>query len=279
MMQKEGWTRKTLHVLMVGGETFMQFRGSRLLVLTALLLALTLVTAACGGSAPAGGSDTGITIKVGTEAAYPPFESIDEKTNEFVGFDMDLIRAMAEEGGFQVEIQNIGWDGLIPALDSGEVDAVISAMTITDERALAVTFSDPYFTAGQVIVVKEGSPIQGPKDLVGKNSGVQANTTGQYAVEKIEGAQFTPYKTTPDAFNALLAGDVDAVVADIGVAQLFVQENPNAGVKIVGGPFTVEYYGIAMRQGDTETHDLINKALAKVKASGTYDEIYNKYFK
>ncbi|MCL6521035.1 MAG: basic amino acid ABC transporter substrate-binding protein [Firmicutes bacterium] len=261
----------------------------------ALLAGLLLAAAGCGGQAPASGgaassgtassssSSSGATgksyLQVGTEAAYAPFESVDPATGKYVGFDMELIDAVAKAAGFAgAQIHNIKWDGLIPALNDHEVDAVISAMTITDDRAKSVTFSDPYFTAGQVIGVKQGSSIKTPDDLAGKKVGVQANTTGDYAAQKVKGAIVVRYPQTPDAINALLNGDVEAVVIDAPVLYNFIKENPDRGVVAAGEPFTVEYYGIAMRKGDTELAAKINQALAKVKADGTYQKLYDKYF-
>ncbi|MCL6451966.1 MAG: basic amino acid ABC transporter substrate-binding protein [Acetobacteraceae bacterium] len=218
---------------------------------------------------------------VGSEAAYAPFEFVDEKTGEYRGFDIDLINAIGKEMGVKVEIKNIAWDGLRPALLNKEIDCIISAMTITDERAQVVTFSDPYFTAGQVICARKGSTIKGVADLVNVKVGVQANTTGHYAVQKIEGMKdenISKFETTPDAFQALINGSVHAVVADIPVVLEFIKNNPTANVTTIGGAFTVEYYGIAMRKEDTELHAKINQALAKVKASGEYQAIYEKWF-
>jgi len=246
-------------------------------ILIAAVAALLLATMG-GCTAPTGSGDT---LVVGTEAAYAPFEFVDETTGDYKGFDIDLVQAIGKEMGVTVQIRNIAWDGLIPALSNGEVDAIISAMTITDKRAETVTFSDPYFTAGQVICCQEGGQVTGPADLVDKAVGVQANTTGHYAVQAIEGmkdSDIKKFETTPDAMQALMNGSVDFVVADIPVVLEFIKNNPNANIVTSGGAFTVEYYGIAMRKDDTELHSRINKALAKVKAGGKYDEIYQKWF-
>lgn len=256
---------------------------SKVRLLALLFTAVLLLSAGCGGTAGVGGGGDGGTVYVvGTEAAYPPFEMINEETGEFEGFDIELMEAIAEEAGFSVEWQNVAWDALGPALQTGQIDLIISAMTITDERAVNLQFSDPYFTAGQVILVRaDNNDIQGPQDLAGRKVGVQAGTTGQFAVEKIEGVaadDILTFETTPDAFNALVNANVDAVVADLPVVAEFVKNNPQAGVKQVGSNFTVEYYGIAMRHGEPELLQLVNRGLAAVKASGRYDEIYNKYF-
>jgi ABC-type amino acid transport substrate-binding protein len=252
-------------------------RGLGLFLAALMVLALGLGAVGCSSDEPAGGDAK---IVVGTEAAYPPFEMIAEN-GEITGFDAELMIAVGKAAGYDVEMRNMAWTGLIPALEAGEIDAVISAMTITDERAQVVAFSDPYFTAGQVIAVKEGSDITSPADLIGRKVGVQANTTGDYACQKIgmRDADIKRFPSTPDAFNELLVGACDAVVADLPVVAEFIKTNPDAGVVQVGSAFTVEYYGIAMRQMDTELHEAINLGLAKVKASGEYDAIYDKYFK
>jgi len=245
-----------------------------LLVIGAFAAALA---AGCAGGTAAPGEK----LVVGTEAAYAPFEFVDEQTGDFKGFDIELIKAMGEEMDAELEIKNIAWDGLIPALKSGQVDMVISAMTITDKRAQAVTFSDPYFTAGQVIAARRGTDVKGPEDLPNVTIGVQANTTGQYAVEKIEGVKdenVKKYETSPDGLTALVNGSVDVVVMDMPVVLEFIKAHPDANITTIGTAFTVEYYGIAMRKDDTDLHKKVNEALAKVKASGKYDEIFDKYF-
>lgn len=248
-------------------------------ILLVLALCATLGVG-CAKKAPPAQEPTAV-LKVGTEAAYAPFEFVDEATGDYKGFDIELITAISKALNRKAEIHNIAWDGLRPALVNGEIDCVISAMTITDERAQAVQFSDPYFTAGQVICAAEGTDIKGITDLVTKRVGVQANTTGHYAVEKIEGMpanKILKFETTPDAFQALMNGSVDAVVADIPVVLEFIKNNPTAKIVTVGGAFTVEYYGIAMNKENTELHKLINQGLAQVKASGEYQTIYDKYF-
>lgn len=247
------------------------------LLVGVLVVAVMLATAACGQQKPSSTSTQLPVLKVGSEVAYAPFEAVDPKTGNFVGFDIDLIKAIGKAAGMDVQIQNIAWDGLIPALQQGQVDLVISAMTITDQRAQRVLFSDPYFTTGQVIGVKAGSNVKTPDDLKGKKVGVQANTTGDYAASAIPGVNVVRYETTPDAFNALKNGEVDAVVVDEMTLAAYLQENPNSGIVKAAPPFTVEYYGMAMRKNDTALAQKINQALAQVKASGEYQKIYDTW--
>ena len=147
--------------------------------------------------------------KIGMNAEYPPFESVDE-AGEIVGFDADLMVAIAEAAGFEFEWVNTRWDGIFVALQSGEFDAVISAATITDERAEIVNFSDPYFNAGQMIAVRaDETGIAGPTDLAGKKVGVQLGTTGDIWATDNTDAEVVRYDEITLAFQALAQGDVD----------------------------------------------------------------------
>ncbi len=216
-------------------------------------------------------------LKVGSDVAYPPFEYIDDKTKAPVGFDIDLIKAIGKAMGAEIQIVNTAWDGIIPGLITGNYDLLISAMTITDERAAAVNFSDPYFSTGQVIAVKKGNKaIDAPADLSGKRVGVQLGTTGHFAAEKVKGASIRTFQTTPEAFLALKAGQVDAVVCDELVALEEIRANKGQ-VEVVGQPFTIEYYGIGVKKGRTDLLRRVNRALAQIKADGTYDKIYDKW--
>lgn len=239
-------------------------------VVVAALLAVAMLAGVAGAQG---------VFRVGSDVTYPPFEYVDEQTGEFVGFDMDLIREVGKRLGMEVEILNIAWEGILPGLLAGHYDAVISAMTITDERAQAVNFSDPYFSTGQVIVVRaDDTSVTEPADLVGKVIAVQIGTTGQFSAEKIEGvARIDHYPTTPEAFLALRLGRADAAVVDELVAIEEARANPGV-LKVVGQPFTVEFYGIAVRKGNEELLRGINRALAQIKADGTYDEIYDRWF-
>jgi len=214
---------------------------------------------------------------VGTNAEYPPFESVDDSGN-IIGFDPDLMAAIAEAAGFEVEYVNTRWDGIFVALASGEFDAVISAATITEERAQTVDFSDPYFNAGQMVAVKMGSDIMGPEDLGGKRVGVQLGTTGDIWSSENTDAEVVRYDEITLAFQALAQGDVDAVVNDGPTSAEIIRANPEMGVTLVGEPFTDELYGVAVNKDLPDVLAAINEGLAAVRASGQYDEIYDKWF-
>ena len=217
------------------------------------------------------------TIRVGTEAAYPPFENKDEAGN-IVGFDIDLMNAIAEVAGFEVEYIDTPFDGIFVALQSGEFDAVISATTITEERGQIVDFSDPYFDAGLAVAVRDDTPYQTPEDLQGQPIGVQLGTTGDMTATDMYGEEnVRRYDDVLLAFQALINGDVEAVVNDLPVTRGYMVANPDANLRLIEGMLTSEQYGIAVRKDFPELLEAINKGLAEVKASGRYDEIYAKW--
>jgi peptide/nickel transport system substrate-binding protein len=218
------------------------------------------------------------TIKVGINAEYPPFESVDDAGN-IVGFDADLMNAIAEAAGFEFEFVNTRWDGIFVALASGEFDAVISAATITAERAETVDFSDPYFNAGQSITIRaDTTDIMGPDDLAGRKVGVQLGTTGDIWLTEETQAEVVRYDENTLAFQALAAGDVDAAVADSPTAAEIVRANPEMNLTVLPEAYTDELYGVAVRKERPEVLAAINEGLAAARASGKYDEIYNTWF-
>jgi peptide/nickel transport system substrate-binding protein len=217
-------------------------------------------------------------LTVGMNAEYPPFEMVDE-AGEIIGFDPDLFDAIAKAAGFQYEFVNTRWDGIFVALASGEFDAVISAATIYPERAKTVDFSDPYFSAGQMIAVRASeTEIAGPDDLVGKKVGVQLGTTGDIWLTDETEAEVMRYDENTMAFQALASGDVDAAVADGPTVFEIVRANPEMDLKTLEGVYTDEAYGVAVRKDRPEVLAAINAGLAAVKGLGVYDEIYAKWF-
>jgi polar amino acid transport system substrate-binding protein len=242
----------------------------RIFLMSLLCMALVLII---GSTAVIGAKPV---LKVGTSADFPPFEFQDEKTGAYLGFDIDLIQAVGAAADMEVQIVNTAWDGLIPGLLTGNYDCIVSAMTITDERLKAVAFSDPYFSAGQVIVTRaDDSSIQTVEDLEGKKISVQIGTTGDLAASDIQGATVKRFNLAPDAIQEVRNGSVPACIIDLAVAAEIAKEYDD--IKF-GEPFTMEYYGIAMRKNNTDLIKKINRALASVKASGEYDKIYANWF-
>lgn len=220
-------------------------------------------------------------IVVGTDAAYAPFESQNEK-GEIVGLTIDVVTAVAQKAGIEVKFVNTPWEGIFNALQQGDRDMLASSITITDERKQTMDFTNPYFDAYQLIAVKASSKVAKFDDLKKLKVGVQTGTTGDEAVTKLLGKNSTAIKrfeSTPLALKELEAGGVDAVVADNGVVVNYVTNNPGAKFKTVSDKaFVPEQYGFAVKKGNTELLEKLNKGLADIKADGTYDQIYAKYF-
>ena len=216
-------------------------------------------------------------VLVATDATWPPFESINEQTKEIEGFDIDLLNAVAEKAGLEIEYVNVGFDPLLAGIAQCQYDAAISAMTITEERSEKMLFSDPYFEAKQVVTVQAGnSDISGKDALAGKTVGAQIGTTGAIAIEKMDGVTLKTYDDAGLAFQDLMNGQVDAVIADNPLALEYVNKN-SSKLKTVGEVFTEEYYGIAICKSNTELQTKINAGLKAVKEEGLIEELIQKW--
>lgn len=216
-------------------------------------------------------------ITVGTDATFPPFEIVDEETQELTGFDIELMRAIAEINGWEIEFANQPFDPMMAALALCQYDMAIAAITITPERQEEMLFSDPYINAGQIVVVQQSdNEIQGRDDLPGKTVGAQLGTTGAIEAQAIEGVTFRPYDTYDLAFLDLANGQVDAVIADYPLALDFVGQFPNQ-LKVVGEPFTDENYGIAICNNRQDLVEPVNQALQTLRDNGTIAELEEEW--
>jgi len=252
----------------------MLIRRSKFLRNAAVGLCAAVVLAACGGGGDTASDDV---WTVGTEPGFPPFESINAE-GDFEGFDIDLFNAIGEKTGKTIEFENLPFDSLISALQGGSIDAAISGMTITEEREEVVDFSDPYFQAGLAIAVAEDTAdITTLDDLQGKRIAAQIGTTGASTAESVEGSTVTTFDSAPLALQELANGNVDAVINDAPATEEAVESGNIAGIKIVGEVLTDESYGIALPEG-SENVEIINAAIAELKADGTYAELYQKWF-
>ena len=215
-------------------------------------------------------------LKVGTDATYEPFETID-KAGNYVGFDMELIKMVADEMGMELKLQNIGWDGIIPGLNNGNYDCLISAMTITSERKKQINFSTPYFSIQQAIVVKESNKtVKGVADLIGKSISVQNGTTGDLFASKIKGVTMKRFDTNPQAIQELLNNNAYAAVMDDLVAYNSIKKVP--GLKVVTiKDAAKEDYGIGIKKGNDKLLEQINKAIDTLKKNGKWDALVKKY--
>ena len=260
-------------------------------------LVLGLGLSACGGtaadtakvssSAPAesaSGTTTasGKTYKIALNAEFAPFESI-TPDGKMEGFDIDLMAAMAKAGGFLVVYKHLPWEGLFTTINTGDADAIISAVTMTDERKQTMAFSDPYYTITQIVLVPQGKSVASVNDLKNLDKvGVVTGQTGDLAVQKILGAtsdKIVRYETFALAAKEIENGSVDVVISDSAVVANYVKNNGDKGFAMVQVPdFAEEHYGIAVAKDNTELLNTFNAALKTIKENGEYQKILDKYF-
>lgn len=250
-------------------------KNLRLLIMAFLVVSISALLIACGGG---GSSSSGEITKlvVGTDATYAPMEYMDEN-GEIVGIDIDIVKAVAEELGIEVEFKNIGWEPLFPAVDNGEVDFAVSSITITEEREESFDFTDPYYVANQLILVPEDSDITSFADLEDKKVSAQINTTGHIVVKELLGETSTNIvaaETMPLAISEMINGNADASVGDNSTVNEYIKNNPNVEVKTIeDDSFEKEYYGLMVKKGNTEVLELLNEGIQKIKENGKLAEI------
>lgn len=255
-----------------------------LAVLLVLMMAFTL--AACGGGneAPAEeATDDMPTYKVAMEPTFPPFDTTNAETQELDGFDVDMMNAIAEDQGFQLEWVNMGFDGLIPALQSGNIDIIASGMNASEERREKVDFSTTYYDSGLVVAVKAGNTaIKSIDDLTSDmKAGGQIGTTGaDLATELYESGKIGEakiYNGLDVAIMDLQNGTIDALINDLPVTKAYMDSKPGT-LEIVGDVLNAESYGYAVQKGNTELLEKINTGMQNLKDSGKFDEIFAKWF-
>ena len=220
-------------------------------------------------------------IVIATDATWPPMEMVNE-SKEIVGFDIDLMNAAAKAGGFAVEFKNTAWDGIFAGLEAGEYDAVMSSVTITDERKQNMDFSVPYINAGQILVVPKATKgVTKLSDLKKKTVGAQIGTTGAFEIEKVKGVMPKTYDEIGLAFEDLINGRIAGIVCDTPVAANYALQNEKykGKLKIVGEPFTQEYYGVVVKKGNTALIEMINKGIDKVMGTKQYAEFEKKWLR
>jgi polar amino acid transport system substrate-binding protein len=221
-------------------------------------------------------------ITIASDATFPPMEMVDTNKN-IVGFDIDLMNAAAKAGGFTVEFKNTAWDGIFAGLDNGKYDAVMSSVTITDERKKTMDFSTPYINAGQILTVRADETATTLADLKGKTVGAQIGTTGAFEIDKVKAASKITEKTYDEiglAFEDLANGRIDGVVVDNPTAASYALQNDKykGKLKTVGTPFTEEFYGVAVKKGNAKILDTINAGLKKV-TDADHKAIADKWLK
>ena len=221
-------------------------------------------------------------LVIATDATWPPMEYVDESTKEIVGFDIDFMKAVADAGGFGVEFKSTAWDGIFAGLATDKYDAIISSVTITEERKKEMDFSKPYVNAGQLLVVQKNlKGVAALADLKGKTAGAQIGTTGAFEIEKVKGVTLKSYDEIGLAFEDLVNGRIAAVVCDTPVAANYALQNQTykGKLKIAGVAFTQEFYGVVVKKGNTQVLDMINAGIDKVLNTKKYDELQKKWLK
>ncbi len=232
-----------------------------------------LLLTGCGVN-PSGGK----TLRVATEPAFPPFE-FQGQGGELQGFSIDLMNAVGTAANLKVNFQSLPFDGIIPALQSKTVDAAISSITITEERAKTIAFSRPYFKAGLAIAIRtDNQNITNFDSLKNKKIAVQIGTTGATKAKSIPGVQIRSFDSAPLALQELVNGNVDAVINDAPVTLYAINTGNLKEIKVVQQLLTEEFYGIATAKNSPDLA-LINDGLDKILKNGTYSQIYQKWFK
>lgn len=258
-------------------------KTGRFLLLGVLVVSLSVVLFGCGTKNSGSSTDVGEgednTVRkliVGTDATYAPMESMDEKGN-IVGIDIDIVNAIAEAAGFEVEFKNIGWEPLFPAVDNGEVNFAVSSITIDEDRKKSYDFSDPYYIANQLILVPEDSSVASFEDLKDKRVAVQINTTGHIVTRGLLGntsSKIVATETMPLAISEMINGNADAAVGDNVVIIDYKANNPKVKVKTVeDASFEKEFYGLMVKKGNQEVLDLLNEGIQIIKDNGKLKEI------
>ncbi|NPV41599.1 MAG: basic amino acid ABC transporter substrate-binding protein [Anaerolineae bacterium] len=240
-----------------------------LVVVCSVLILAAVVLSACGAKTEK--------VTVATDATFPPFETVDEATKELTGFDVELMNAIAEKAGMEIEWVNTPFDSVVAGVSECQYDMAIAAITITEERQATMLFSDPYVDAGQIVVVRiDETAIAGKDDLSGKVVAAQLGTTGEIEAQAIEGVEYKPYDTYDLAMLDLINGQVDAVIADKPTADAFVGQYADK-LMTVGDPFTEEKYGIAFCKDKADLQAKVNEALGTLVADGTVGGLITKW--
>ncbi len=216
-------------------------------------------------------------LVVATNATFPPYEYIDDNNN-YAGIDIEIIQAVGEYLGLEVEIQNIEFDAIITSVSTGKADLGIAGMTVTEDRLKNVDFSSTYATGKQVVITAADSGINGVADLAGKKVGVQTGTTGDiYASDDDTIGSVEQYNSGTEAVLALSQGKIDAVIIDNEPAKKYIEKYE--GLVIIDEEYTYEEYAMCIAKGNTELAEKVNEALKALEESGALKAIIDKYIK
>ncbi|MGH8841939.1 MAG: transporter substrate-binding domain-containing protein [Advenella sp.] len=230
---------------------------------------------ALGLAAPALSVAADAPLRVVTDATFPPMEFFQD--GKPTGFDIELIHALGKEMNRPIELTNIDFKGLIPAIVSGRADAAISGIYITPERKNVVDFTDSYYAGGLVVLTKKDNNIKTLKDLDGKKVSVQVGTKSvNYLTEHLPKVQRVEVEKNEEMFNLVKIGRADAAVTGRPAAKLYAQHNPD--FVVLDEQITTEEYGVAVSKSQSQVRDALNAALKKIRDNGTYQKIVDKWF-
>ncbi|MFC0581146.1 transporter substrate-binding domain-containing protein [Micrococcoides hystricis] len=243
--------------------------------------ALALGATACGDGGGDGEGDAskveGQTFTVVTDTSYVPFEF--QEDGKTVGFDIDLINAIAEEAGFEIDLKNSNFDGIIPGLQTNSYDMAIAGIGITEERKKSIDYSDPYYRAGLIVAVTEDNDeIKGIDDLAGKNVATRlGSTSAKYLADNVPEAEAQPYEQLDQAYLAVENGRADAILYDEPNVAYYIKTTGD-GLKMVGEADDTVDFGIAFPKGSDDLRTAVNEALATLKDNGKYNELHKEWF-
>lgn len=258
----------------------------KLLLLAVGLILTAAVLAGCGNKAAVENTNANTTqapktaLKVALDASYRPMEWMEN--TQIIGFDADLMNALGKEMGRNIELQNVAWDNIFDGLYAGNYDLIISSVSINAQRKQTMLFSDPYFDSTSLILTKKSEKINSAKDLSSKKVALQSGTQVQDQIsQNIPGVSLLKFGTGDEAFKSFANGQADAVVSDSPVVLDYVKQNPNPDYVTVKDEafFGADHFGIVANKGKDSLISEVNAALAKLKANGEYQQIYDKYFK
>lgn len=261
----------------------------RKLLLTLFMFVIAIMLVACGGEDSSNDADNAndsqeataddsekLVVRVGTSPTYPPFES--EENGELVGFDIDLIKKIAEVEDFEVEFVSMQFDGLIPALKNGQVDMLVGAITITEERLQAVDFSNAYYRSGLSVLTLPDSGIKGYEDLEGKLVGIQKGTSSyNYLIQNgFNESNIKQYADISTAYTALENGGIDAILYD-NPSNIYYLLTQDTEAEIVGDILNGEYYGMPIHPDKPELKEKVNNGLKKLQENGEYEALFDEH--
>lgn len=261
-------------------------KAGKIVALIACVCLVLGVFAGCSGDTPTPTTTPtnspkadGDVIVMGTNAEFPPFEYVTDQgiVDKFSGIDVAIAKEIADNMGKTLKVENMEFDSLITALATGKVDFVAAGMTIRPDRQENVDFSDTYYSAKQVMIVKEGSDIKSAADLKDKKIGVVLGYTGDTTVTEDLGYTPERFKKGADAVLDLVNGRIDVVVIDSAPAKAFVEKNPGLAIVEDAEAFEQEEYAIAVQKGDKELLEKVNKVLGELKDSGKIEEFGATY--